>query len=350
MAGPQPVLSAEELESKGRSLAALEELIRGGTALLFAGAGFSVPAGYPPWTLLLTELEGLCDQCGSGFARDPELLKNDPLRYVDMIKKHIADVTGSLKRYHKFLLQRFYDEPKLQQFHRDLIALPFRGFLTTNYDHVVEAALATAEPEPMEKKVIVGSDPGYVVHKFMQSLLSANSARLVAHLHGYYRRPNTIVLSGADYTATYGPPDRDRSVRGSQENAELDSAESIPYPVPAFLRTVLSTWSLVFVGFSFADPYFELFLRAASNEYELWGDSNHFALIDTTPDAAKSDAERARRYRETYGLQIVFYERQADSHAGLYDIISDLRQAIVPVRRSPLLDNVNARMAEVMRE
>lgn len=55
MAGPPPVFAADELEANKHVRASLVSLIRSGGALLFAGAGFSVPAGYPSWEGLLKE-------------------------------------------------------------------------------------------------------------------------------------------------------------------------------------------------------------------------------------------------------------------------------------------------------
>lgn len=91
---------------------------------MFAGAGCSVPAGYPSWQLLLERLENLCDICGGGFVRDAKLLVEDPLQYANLVKQHIFAVTGSLGRYDKFLMSTFGATPRLQQFHRDGV-LPF---------------------------------------------------------------------------------------------------------------------------------------------------------------------------------------------------------------------------------
>jgi hypothetical protein len=328
------VFSADELATRERSLAALEKLVKGGSALLFAGAGVSVPAGYPSWDKLLSELEEICTKCGGSFSPDSALRQSDPLLYADRIKGHIKTMTGDLARYEKHLQKRFLVEPNVQQFHRDIITLPFRGFLTTNYDSTLEVALLTEEPSPIDKAVVVGADSGYMRHHFMQSLVTPNAPRLVAHLHGYYRQPSSIVLGGADYTATYG----------SRSEAARDRA------VPSFLRTILSAWSLVFVGFSFADPYLSLFLRAVSNDFQLWGDSNHFALIDTSIETHKLDVERADRYREEFGLETVFYEKRMDSHTALYALVASLNQAIVGQKRSPILDEINDRMSEAMRE
>ena len=332
--GSRLVLSSDQLAAQEQAFAALKRLIQGRTTLLFAGAGVSKPAGYPLWIELLSELEAICGQCGPGFVPDPELRESDPLLYADRVKRHIEAATGSLKRYHKHLLKRFLEEPIIQQFHRDIIDLPFRGFITTNYDRVLEATLSTKEPSPLEKSVVVGVDPGYIVHEYMRSLISSDAPRLVAHLHGYYRNPASIVLAASDFTATYG----------SREEAKAER------PVPNFLRHILATWSLVFVGFSFSDPHLGVFLRAASNESELWGDGNHFALIDTTPETLGKNLERARAYREEYGIETVFYEKRGQSHVALYNLVANLSQAISLPKRSPVLDAINDRMSEEMRD
>jgi hypothetical protein len=310
---------------------ALVELIRHNRALLFAGAGFAVPAGFPSWTGLLSELEELCDASGPGFARDAVAIDQDPLRYADAIKAHIEHATGNLERYYAHLARRFSARPSLDRFHHDIVALPFRGFITSNYEPTLEAALAFAEPEPVDKFVIVPRTPGGFVREFHQSL-TGTGARLVAHIHGYYRQPETIVLSASDYAIAYG----------------LNSTDADRPMLVAFLEAVLAPWSLVFLGFGFRDQLFEEFLRSASRRYNLWNTDSHFALVGTTRDTADLDSHRARQFKATYGIETVFYEQIGGSHQPLYDMIAEIREELGLLPRPGLVD-INDRMIEGMR-
>jgi len=228
--------------------------------------------------------------------------------------------------------------PRLTQFHHDLVALPFRGVITTNYDYSIEAAFSSIEREPLEKDIILGRDERHREYQFRRSLIAESGPRLVAHIHGYYRWPLDIVLSADDFQRAYGI---------SQQRISDGTIALSDTPVAAFVRSILESWPLVFVGFSLNDPYLRAFLGAVSDTYQLWGDPNHIAIIDTTADQTALDLERANQLRERYGIQVLFYEAQGGSHQALYDLFAELRQRmrLLPV---PSILDVNRRMAEEM--
>src|SRR5690348_6876815 len=100
-------------DANRRAWDGLVTLIRDGRAILFAGAGFAVPAGYPTWLGLLRGLEDLCDALRAGFARDSQLIATDPLRYADAIKAYIESAHGNLDPYVAHLVRVCMPPPKL---------------------------------------------------------------------------------------------------------------------------------------------------------------------------------------------------------------------------------------------
>ena len=117
----------------------LIQLLRGSRrALLLVGAGSSIPVGYPSWPLLLEELRA---------AVVPELTQFpdvDLLSRAELIRKTLSlypDRVDRRRQYEQLLSGRFGPRtPSHTAFHRTLVQLPFCGFVTTNYDPIIESA------------------------------------------------------------------------------------------------------------------------------------------------------------------------------------------------------------------
>jgi hypothetical protein len=131
----------QQTANQGRKAALAETLVTG-EAILFVGAGCSVPLGYADWPSLMEDLEQLAINCGGAFKADTKMRKQDSLRYADELKDHIRNVTGHLGRYYQ-RLYRLYEEkvPAFDELHQMLVQLPTRGIVTTNYDPALEAPL-----------------------------------------------------------------------------------------------------------------------------------------------------------------------------------------------------------------
>lgn len=292
------------------ALRACEKCLATGDAVLFVGAGCSIPAGFPDWQGLLTSLESACDEVKSGFVSDKGLRAADSLGYAEKLRRHLSSGPQGAKRYHELLYQRFVGPPKLIPFHHDLVALPVRGFLTTNYDNTIQTALMRRPDDfrPVEKTVIVDGGPASRETDFYDALRS-RSSRLVAHLHGYFTHTETIVLTEADYRRAYGESGIDRA----------------PTRVESFLKQVFIGYPVIFVGFSFSDPYFVRMLEAIANQLGTWGQKRHFALMPTTRERKAEDCDAAASWRERMSIATAFYPNDDKSHSALQNLIRDLR-------------------------
>lgn len=89
-------------EASKRAREALVARIGNREMALFAGAGVSVPAGFPSWSALLQRLETMCDAIAQGFPKDERIRADNPLGYADTIKAHTADsgISGRSLRRH----------------------------------------------------------------------------------------------------------------------------------------------------------------------------------------------------------------------------------------------------------
>lgn len=309
-----PSLTADEVDANDRRKQDLVALIASGDAVLFVGAGSSKMVGFPLWTDLIHDLEGLATQCGAGFQVDADILRKDPsafLAYVDTIRAHIRGATGNDDMYLTFLTRTFSSEENPftpLDMHRQMVRLPFRGIITTNYDFVLEAALISVAPESGHRNSLdLGIDPPYLIHGMLQRLTKAGAQRQVLHIHGCNRSPGRIVLGLLDYEAAY-----------ADGSLLLD-----------VMRVILTSYRLVFVGFSLTDPYFRGLLERVASRFQLKGLPVHYAAADITPSDATDQKARAHQLKLEYSTEVVFYERLDDTHRGLRDLIREIEQAIL---------------------
>lgn len=117
----------------------LIQLLRGSRrAVLLVGAGSSIPVGYPSWPQLLEELRTAVIP---ELAQFPEM---DLLSRAELIRTTLRSYPDQLDRrrqYEQLLSARFGPRtPSHAPFHRTLVQLPFCGFVTTNYDPIIESA------------------------------------------------------------------------------------------------------------------------------------------------------------------------------------------------------------------
>ena len=311
------IFTPEERDQNEERKRELIELVASGEAVLIVGAGSSVRVCYVTWDGLLEELEDLANRCGAGLN---QTRKGDALAYAEDIKSHIRDKTGGLGRYYALLQNLFSPKnPPFQDFHRQLISLPFRGILTTNYDTVLEAALGELEPPfAYDNSFVIDENSAGRVHEFLMAMNNDKRiTRRIAHLHGRFDLANSIILSIRDYKHAYG-------LNLADEKSQQENEWKLRFRL---LWAVLATRRVVFVGFSMEDPYFEEMLKIVSEDLWTWNKSTHFAIMSISSKDA-DDAENSKNKSEIlnseYGVGTVFYEDSDNSHQGLDRILDEI--------------------------
>jgi hypothetical protein len=127
------------------------------------------------------------------------------LRYADEIKGFINVCDGRLDRYYSFLSGEFGERP-VDDFHRLLVKIPSRGILTTNYDPSFDRALMQTDRSTMtaDRSLVLEDDSTRSVSDFLASLNRGSGVpRRIAHLHGRFDRPKSIILTARDYGEKY---------------------------------------------------------------------------------------------------------------------------------------------------
>jgi hypothetical protein len=144
----QPLFSPDDLSENKRTRAELIAACASQESVLVVGAGPSRRLGYPTWDELLDRLHELVVTIAKDhdrpFTKPPDWAIN-PLSYADSLRSHLEACTNNLDRYHSFLRLTF-DSRGTDMLHGQLVALPFRGIVTTNYDPSLDHALANNEP------------------------------------------------------------------------------------------------------------------------------------------------------------------------------------------------------------
>ena len=333
--------------------------------------------GHPDWSCLLKQLENLAGEYSKGYGlsrkkvpRDPkkpsfwqkltffvrflnrsesftpdcEKREKDPLAYAEDIKSYIRKRKEGLEKYYA-LLEQLFDpkDPPCADFHRKLVSLPFSGILTTNYDRVLEAALREPDrPSADDNSLVINEDSAGQVDKFLRGLSDGNMQRRIAHLHGRYDNPKSIILSDDDYQRAYdlNLPSATQAQSGPEQTLHQK-----------LLWALLATRSFVFVGFSMNDPYFKRILETVSRDLRRWNRSTHYVVMGISPEG--DEYSKAKKLKSDYGISTVFYKVSNGSHQGLDDIVDEIAEECGVRIRSPIddldwLEQTNRRMEQFM--
>lgn len=250
----------------------LRELISSGNAIAFIGAGMSVRAGYLTWTRLLQKL--------AEDAGKPNLpLTDDPLWNAEEVRGLFEDENSWLNAVQKLFTRgrRKIKDPAILT----LVRMPFRHFITTNYDDVIERA-----HEQVGKPIMpIEWHDEKEVRRFITDLREPRAPRTCLHIHGTYDHPETIVLSETDYSRRY-----------------VDSLAA-----QRKLFAIMATQRMVFFGFSLEDPAFDEILRVARRTLGS-GKPRHFAILPIEP--AASEKTIRRRLNRKYDIEPIFFEKE----------------------------------------
>jgi SIR2-like domain len=311
------IFDSKELDQNEARKHALIELIASGQALSLIGAGSSALIGYDTWQQLLKKLEELACQCGPDFEVDEQKRTSSPLEYAQDLRDYIAK--NDINKYYDLICTLFRPlTPACDEFHKTLVQLPFKGIITTNYDAVLEAALGEMNPpSPHGWSLVVGSDASQHVSEFLLALDSGEFPRRVAHLHGIYYRPESIILSLEDYIRVY-------RLRPSEMGGRLQETAPSWSPHRKLLWALLATRRVVFIGFGMSDPLITGILNFVSSDLWRWDKSIHYAVMAITPQNAEWSKIRARELRRELGVEVVFYEDFDGSHLGLRRLVAEI--------------------------
>jgi hypothetical protein len=283
---------------------ALVSALQGKEAIAFVGAGASTSM-YPLWNKLIERLADYAVAEGKADERDAARWKADtkstPQQRVNILLRRLGDAL-----YHKFLKETFgpregADGKRYTETHAVLMRLPFRGYVTTNYDPGLDFARMELRPRSLTTGIPIWRDDDEVYRWYSGDVFKSHDDCPILWLHGSWQRPNEIVLNSGEYATAYKPS--------------------------LYRNLFNSLWGqrhLVFVGFGFNDPQFTFMVGEYLRDLR---DANavprHVAVLGLTmnEDGTSPDEEAVREWRENleadYHVRPLFYPVFGDDHTAL---------------------------------
>ncbi len=279
----------------------LLDLVNGGNAWVFVGSGVSVDAGLPSWgnlmNLTLSRLDPLAQKAieeDSRFAR-----AKDEHDYA-LCFQRMQNVAGELAVIG--LVSEIVREKTVNPGYLTTLLAdwPAAGYLTTNYDDLIESAL-----EAM-------SAPGWIsVGNLADEVKKASGdvRDIVWHIHGSVRLPDSasrVVVGEKAYDDFY-----------------LDDS-----PLQRQLQSFFTQHRFVFVGFGLRDPNIMRLLKQAGRFTV--PERPIYAFLGTRDPRA--DEAEFQELRDSYNVEVKPYRIIEDDHRELRELL-DIYNSMI-LRRS----------------
>jgi SIR2-like domain len=280
----------------------LVELLGSRSALAFVGAGVTLPLGYPSWPQLIAELANAIRATGREEIQSlgqvvsvEEILTGDflkwPLTQAQILKENLGEA------YFPLMSRLFGPKPNLFKPISDLVNLPFRHFLTSNYDTGLEFHW-----RPSTKPLSICLDHA-AAGLFTTEALRNDCPQHIVHVHGRYDEPRQIILTEEDY--------------GRYERSPI---------LETFWRVLPVVGRFVFFGFSFED--LDLLFGFRRVRMLLQPPTiPHFAIMQLSDPAIESSITLNMGLR--YGVKPVFYPKTDAGHGEYYDLLNRLTMDVL---------------------
>jgi hypothetical protein len=320
----------ENRESEQR----LFQLIESGKAVLFIGSGSSRRLGYPSWEGILNNLKDLFENESDITLVEQKINDGDLLLAAEIIKNKTTIEQYSLK-FEEFFKAK---EPPYDDFHRLLMNVKFTGFVTTNYDPIIEYALKSTQNPHSNYGIIISKKNKSFIHYFLNSVINSVNwnERFHLYLHGKYNDSASIILSYGDYVRKYHGLNIKEQIlysdliAGSIDIKNFESKTDLKNNAFRTLHyktiyLLMATQRIVFFGYGLRDPYLNKIIDDIKDDFSPGYKSNHYVLFSkneannwTTPDYLIKKKE----WRDK-GIELVFY-KDDDSYSGIEEFVKGL--------------------------
>ena len=254
--------------------------------VLFAGAGVSARAGLPTWDKYLAQLAAAINQYDqyTKFQMDKSVAEGR----LDVAASYYylcQDIPQATRLKELAIPLEKYNSSSL----KDLAALPFNCFVTTNFDEALINAYSEAHGKAARLMDI--DDSAMAGASFEKKFY-------IARIHGRVEFPPSMRLAREHFEAL-------------QKNRTYNQ----------FLTHILTHCNVLFVGFSFLDPAITAVLRSVKSTFNNLHGREHFALI---PDSSSAEFEKEL---ESHDIRKMRYSANSQ-HYELWNGISAYREII----------------------
>ena len=296
----------------GRSIPErLIEEIRQGNCVAFVGAGFSAPA-VPDWDTLLSRISQSPQITDLTRERISGLLSHEKasLRGIfdreaaaQILRESLGSGFGSvLNDVIRQTTDRGIDAVESR---KDLLfEIPFQSILTTNFDHMLNGT--TGNPDVYRESLRKVKEPWFNLFSWTTGIRLSEVVKLHGDIGSTPDRPYPdVVLTRTDYR------------RLLFEDSRYSN----------FLRALLATRTVLFLGFSFSDGYLNLI---RSEILALLGHDPSkplaYALLDNV------DQDEADFLLRHEGIEALVYDSKNGDHSVFDDYLQKLHEHTAPAR------------------
>lgn len=246
----------------------LIDLINSGRALCFAGCGISVDAGIPSWRGLFDDTAKKVEQTNHNISTARELANQNllPQAFDELAKAE------SREKIHDYVQQTIRNSLEPCHYHRRIVDWPFRLYVTSNYDHLLESA--------SKGNLASVGNRGNEVHK-----VTNNAKNIVWHIHGgasLNKDNSQLVVSDADYSDFYP----------SSNTADK-------------LKALTEVYQSVYIGFGFNDPDITRILEFIGRHSNTARPDYAFLGFNCSQN---SIAKECKKFRDKYNIQVIPYK------------------------------------------
>ena len=307
-----------------RAIELFVKVLHESRSLAWIGAGAAADL-YPTWSQLLHILSQEAISRGLAthqHARNwDELRATSPHEAADLIRDSMGPGLFSSILRETFRPRKGFSDTYYTPLQGLVIRLPFRGYLTTNYDPgLIEARLELRQDSRATGFATwADSDP---LHRWLTGDIFAEQPCPILFAHGIYERAETIILGQKDYQRGY-----------SNQLFRL------------FLDKAWSQESLVFFGTGFADIWMERIAdRVLSEARQREGFApRHLAFVSAPPDQPYSPKWR-RHYQDRLAIEPIFYRSTSgDNRENRHHALQRFLEGLCPARtRTPTHSKLRA--------
>lgn len=321
----------ENIESQRK----LFKLIEDGEGVLFVGSGSSVRLKYPSWECVLRNLnEKITEEAVKKVIED-KISKGELLLAAEIIKCKI-DATEYNIAFEDFFGPK---NPTHDAFHKLLVSIRFKGFVTTNYDPVIESALRSIQ-KPSSYDVVISDEHKSRVHFFLNSIVNPTNykERYHLYLHGKYNYPSSTILSYGDYINKYNGIDIKKTkelyenlIEGNLNISDFESQlklktqlfRTLHYKV---IYMLFASQRLVFTCFGLRDDFLLKIIDDIKDDFDPLR-ANHFAIMSDNDSKDWNEMlylEEKQKWKSK-GIELVFFNDDKE-YGGIVKFFQGLSQ------------------------
>jgi tetratricopeptide (TPR) repeat protein len=290
----------------------LRQVVDGGKAIAFLGAGASAPL-YPLWKNVIDDL---VDAAASrldlaAVATCKDLAAVNPDAVVEKIRRELGAGAYRDTLRQVFRARRDPETGRTYTLVHELVArCDLAGVVTTNYDPGIVNARMAVRPAASGTGFASWTDED-ALDRWRTGDVFGDDELPVLYAHGHHNQPDSIVLATSEYRRAYGGK------------------------LARVLARLVDAHHLIWVGFSFADQRIGAILREIAEgsgaRIEPGTAPRHVAIMPWNPGPPRSGERDPGTVTEVmeiqFGCRVVLYPAVRDDHSALAALLADFTHA-----------------------